>query len=100
MRRASVGLRPWASIVLTLSHPLLCYPKANVRTHLVGQSRNLWNVSRRGLGIFTLGGVGSVVAGASSAACPGRNHPDSTFRALLLRQPILRAGTTMPLRLS
>ena len=39
--------------MLILSHPLLSYPEVTIRTQLVGQSRNLWNVSGRGLGIFT-----------------------------------------------
>jgi len=43
-----------ASIVLILSHPLLGYPEATVRTQFVGQSRNLWIVGSHGLGIFGL----------------------------------------------
>ena len=43
-----------ASIVLILSHHSLGHPEATVRTHLVGQSRNLWNVGGHGLGIFRL----------------------------------------------
>ena len=54
-----------ASIVLILSHPLLGHPEATVRTHLVGQYRNLWNVGGHGLGIFTLRGFGLVAAGGS-----------------------------------
>jgi len=42
-----------ASIVLILSHPSLGHPEATVQTHLVGQSRNLWNVGGYGLGILT-----------------------------------------------
>jgi len=73
---------PWeaqtmASIVLILSHPLLGYPEATVRTHFVGQSRNLWNVGGHALGTFTLRGFGLVVAGGSGVACLGRIHPDS-----------------------
>ena len=42
--------RTLASIVLILSHHSLGHPEATVRTHLVGQSRNLWNVGGHGLG--------------------------------------------------
>jgi len=45
-----------ASIVLIFSHPLLDYPEATVRIRFAGQSRNLWNVGGRGLGIFNLKG--------------------------------------------
>ena len=45
-----------ASIVLILTHPLLSHPEATIRTHLVGQSHDLWNVGGHGLGIFTLRG--------------------------------------------
>jgi len=65
-----------ASIVLILSHPLIGYRKETVRTHLVGQSRNLWKVSGHGMGIFTLRGFGSGAAGGSSTASPGRNRLD------------------------
>ena len=41
-----------ASIVLIFSHPSLGHPEATVRTCFAGQSRNLWNVGGRGLGIF------------------------------------------------
>ena len=56
-----------ASIVLILSHPLLGHPEATVRTHLVGQSRNLWIVGGHGLGIFTLRDFGLVAAGGLAA---------------------------------
>jgi len=90
-----------ASIVLILGHPSLGYPEATVRTHFVGQSRNLWNVGGYGLRIFTSGGFGLIAVSrsgetkpasernrpaarlgrntGSSAACTGRNHPDITF---------------------
>ena len=91
-----------ASIVLILSHPLLCHPEATVRTHLSGQSRNIWNVGGDGREIFYLGrfqidcsiGVGRDRAypkrnrpaawlgcsRGSGDACHGRNRPDATFQ--------------------
>jgi hypothetical protein len=42
-----------ASIMLIFSHPSLGHPEATVRTRFAGQSRNLWNIGGRGLGIFT-----------------------------------------------
>ena len=46
------GVRTMASIVLIFNHPSLGHPEATVRTFFTGQSRNLWNVGGRGLGIF------------------------------------------------
>ena len=96
------GARTMASIVLILSHPLLGHPEATVRTHLVGQSRNLWNRRWPWLGDFYLErlricysrGVGRDGAClerkrpdsrlgrsmGSDAACLGRNRPDITFQ--------------------
>ena len=54
-----------ASIVRSLSYPLLGHPEAIVQTHLVGQSRNFWNVVGHSLGIFTLRGFCLVAVGGS-----------------------------------
>ena len=48
------GVRTLASIVLISSHPSLSHPEATVRTCVVGQSRNLWNIGGHGLGILGL----------------------------------------------
>ena len=84
-----------ASIVLILSHPSLGYPEATVRTQLVGQSCNLWNVSGHGLGIFTLRGFGSGAAEGSGVACPGRNRPDFRLECSRGRAPLALEGTAL-----
>ena len=72
-----------ASIVLILSHPSLSHPEATVRTHFVGQSRNLWNIGGHGLGIFTSGGFRLIAVAGSGETKPAseRKPPCCSARA-------------------
>ena len=72
--------------MLILSHLSLGYPEATIRTHFVGQSRNLWNVRGHSLGFFTLGGIGSGVEGGGRVPLalkepPGSDRWDAPFEA-------------------
>ena len=70
-----------ASIVLIFSHPLLSHPEATVRTCLVGQSRNLWNVGGHGLGILASKGLSLIVISGSGET---ESSSDENRLAILL----------------
>ena len=70
-----------ASIVLIFSHPSLGHPEATVRTHFVGQSRNLWNVGGHGLGIPTSKDFSLIIVLGSGET---ESAPDRNRLAILL----------------
>jgi len=70
-----------ASIVLIFSHPLLGHLEATVQTHLVGQSRNLWNVGGHGLGILTSKGFRFDCRVGRDRVCARQKPPCSLARA-------------------